>query len=293
MTGGKRVTTPHIKAFFDPATSTLSYVVHDGPGGGCAIIDPVLDYEPGSGRSSTASADVMAAFIEENRLKTEWILETHAHADHLTAADYLKGRLGGATAIGERIPRVQETFRKIFNLGDEFTPDGRHFDHLLADGETFKIGRLTATALLTSGHTPADLSYRIDDAIFVGDTIFMPDLGTARADFPGGDARQLFRSIRRLLAHPAGTRLFMCHDYAPAGRPVRWETTVAEQRAHNIHVRDGIGEDRFVAMREARDATLAMPTLLLPSLQINIRAGRFPPPEGNGVSYLKIPMNAV
>lgn len=287
------MTTPQIKAFFDPATSTLSYVVHDGPGGGCAIIDPVLDYEPGSGRSSTASADVMAAFIEENRLKTEWILETHAHADHLTAADYLKGRLGGATAIGERIPRVQETFRKIFNLGDEFTPDGRHFDHLLADGETFKIGRLTATALLTSGHTPADLSYRIDDAIFVGDTIFMPDLGTARADFPGGDARQLFRSIRRLLAHPAGTRLFMCHDYAPAGRPVRWETTVAEQRAHNIHVRDGIGEDRFVAMREARDATLAMPTLLLPSLQINIRAGRFPPPEGNGVSYLKIPMNAV
>ncbi|SOD41877.1 Glyoxylase, beta-lactamase superfamily II [Nitrosovibrio sp. Nv4] len=284
---------PNIEAFFDPATWTLSYVICDEAGGSCAIIDPVLDYDPKSGRIYMASADRIIAFISEKRLKTEWILETHAHADHLTSADYLKKKLGGKTAIGKEIPAVQETFKKIFNLGSDFTPDGDHFDHLFADGETFGIGKLTATAILTPGHTPADLSYQIDDAIFVGDTLFMPDLGTARADFPGGDARRLFGSIRRLLAYPAETRLFICHDYASIGRPIRWETTVAEQRAHNIHVHDGIDEDQYVAMRQARDATLDMPNLLLPSVQVNVRAGQMPPPEDNGISYLKIPLNVI
>lgn len=284
---------PDIEAFFDPATWTLSYVVYDEPGGSCAIIDPVLDYDPRSGRTGTVSAERIVAFINEKRLKTEWLLETHAHADHLTSADYLKVRLGGRTAIGKEIPEVQETFKKIFNLGPDFTPDGRHFDHLFADGETFGIGKLTAMAISTPGHTPADLSYRIDDAIFVGDTLFMPDLGTARADFPGGDARRLFRSIRRILAYPAETRLLMCHDYAPSSRATRWETTVAEQRARNIHARDGIDEDQYVTMRQARDATLDMPTLLLPSVQVNVRAGQIPLPEDNGISYLKIPLNAI
>lgn len=284
---------PYIKAFFDPATWTLSYVIYDEPGGSCAIIDPVLDYDPKSGRTRTISADKIITFVNEKRLRTEWILETHAHADHLTSADYLKSKLGGRTAIGKEIPAVQETFKKIFNLEPDFATDGRHFDHLFADGETFTIGKLTATAISTPGHTPADLSYQIDDVIFVGDTLFMPDLGTARADFPGGDARRLFRSIRRLLAYPAETRLFLCHDYAPESRPTRWETTVGEQRAHNIHVHDGIDEDQYVAMRQARDATLDMPTLLLPSIQVNVRAGQMPPPEDNGNSYLKIPLNVI
>lgn len=284
---------PNIEAFFDPATWTLSYVVYDEPAGSCAIIDPVLDYDSKSGRTGSASADRIIAFISEKRLKTEWILETHAHADHLTSADYLKNKLGGRTAIGKEIPEVQKTFKKIFNLGSDFTPDGGHFDHLFADSETFSIGRMTAIAISTLGHTPADLSYQIGDAIFVGDTLFMPDLGTARADFPGGDARRLFRSIRRLLAYPAETRLFICHDYAPASRSIRWETTVAEQRAHNIHVHDGIDEDQYVAMRQARDTTLDMPNLLFPSVQINVRAGQMPPPEDNGISYLKIPLNVI
>ena len=252
---------PDIEAFFDPATWTLSYVVYDEPGGSCAIIDPVLDYDPRSGRTGTVSAERIVAFINEKRLKTEWLLETHAHADHLTS--------------------------------DDLKADGSDFDHLFADGETFGIGKLTAMAISTPGHTPADLSYRIDDAIFVGDTLFMPDLGTARADFPGGDARRLFRSIRRILAYPAETRLFMCHDYAPSSRATRWETTVAEQRARNIHARDGIDEDQYVTMRQARDATLDMPTLLLPSVQVNVRAGQIPLPEDNGISYLKIPLNAI
>jgi glyoxylase-like metal-dependent hydrolase (beta-lactamase superfamily II) len=220
---------PNVEAFFDPATWTLSYVVYDEPGGSRAIIDPVLDYDPKSGRTSTISADRIITFVSEKRLRTEWILETHAHADHLTSAGYLKSKLGGRTAIGKEIPVVQETFKKIFNLGPDFATDGRHFDQLFADGETFCIGKLTATAISTPGHTPADLSYQIDDMIFVGDTLFMPDLGTARADFPGGDARRLFRSIRRLLAYPAETRLFFCHDYAPATRSTRWETTIGEQ----------------------------------------------------------------
>ncbi|ABB74984.1 Glyoxylase, beta-lactamase superfamily II [Nitrosospira multiformis ATCC 25196] len=284
---------PYIEAFFDPATWTISYVVYDEPGGSCAIIDPVLDYDPKSGRTRTISADRIIAFVNEKRLRTEWILETHAHADHLTSANYLKNKLGGKTAIGKEIPAVQETFKKIFNLGTDFIPDGRHFDQLLADGETFRIGKVTATAISTPGHTPADLSYQIGEAIFVGDTLFMPDLGTARADFPGGDARRLFRSIHKLLAYPAETRLFLCHDYAPASRSTRWETTVAEQRAHNIHVHDGIDEHEYVAMRQARDATLDMPHLLLPSIQVNVRAGQMPPPEDNGISYLKIPLNVI
>lgn len=284
---------PQIQAFFDPATWTVSYVVFDESGGSCAIIDPVLDYEPKSARISTLSADKLVAFINGRRLTVTWILETHAHADHISSAHYLREKLGGKIAIGNEIPQVQETFKKIFNLGPEFVPDGRQFDHLLTDAETFKVGKLSATAISVSGHTPADMAYQFDDAIFIGDTLFMPDVGTARADFPGGDARRLFRSIRRLLAQPLETRLFMCHDYPPANRPARWESTVAEQRAHNIHVHDGINEDEFVAMREARDPTLEMPTLLLPSVQINVQAGEMPPAEVNGISYLKIPVNVI
>jgi glyoxylase-like metal-dependent hydrolase (beta-lactamase superfamily II) len=284
---------PNIEAFLDPATWTLSYIVFDEPGGACAIIDPVLDYDHKSGRTSTLSADSLVAFVENQRLTVEWILETHVHADHLTSAHYLKGQLGGKTSIGRDVPKVQQIFKEIFNLGPEFISDGRHFDHLLADDEIFEIGKLSARAISTPGHTPADLSYQFSDVIFVGDTLFMPDLGTARADFPGGDARQLFRSIRKLLEQPPETRLFMCHDYPPPTRRARWETTVAEQRARNIHVREGISEDGFVAMREARDATLDMPTLLLPSVQVNVRAGEMPPPEENGVSYFKIPLNVI
>lgn len=284
---------PNIEAFFDPSTCTISYIVFDEPGGGCAIIDPVLDYDPKSGRTRTLSAEKLIACVRDKHLTTEWILETHAHADHLTSAAYLKNKLGGKTAIGKEIPQVQETFRKIFNLGPDFTPDGKQFDYLFADGEVFKIGKLTATAISTPGHTPADVSYQVGDAIFVGDTLFMPDMGTARADFPGGDARKLFRSIRRLLDEPMETRLFMCHDYPPPGRTARWESTVAEQHANNIHVRNGVDEDTFVALRQARDATLEMPTLLLPSIQINVRAGQMPPPEADGVSYLKIPLNVI
>ena len=284
---------PQIQAFFDPATWTVSYVVFDEPGGSCAIIDPVLDYEPKSARISTLSADKLIAFINDRRLTVAWILETHAHADHLSSAHYLREKLGGKIAIGNEISKVQETFKKIFNLGPEFIPDGRQFDYLLTDAETFKVGKLSATAISVSGHTPADLAYQFDDAIFVGDTLFMPDVGTARADFPGGDARRLFRSIRRLLAQSPETRLFMCHDYPPTDRPAQWQSTVAEQRAHNIHVHDGIGEDEFVAMREARDATLEMPTLLLPSVQINVRAGEMPPAEANGTTYLKVPVNVI
>ncbi|WP_090456512.1 MBL fold metallo-hydrolase [Nitrosospira sp. Nsp1] len=284
---------PNIEAFLDPATGTLSYIVFDESGGTCAIIDPVLDYDHRSGRTSTLSADNLITFVENQQLTVEWILETHVHADHLTSAHYLKSQLGGKTGIGREVPKVQRIFKEIFNLGPEFLPDGSHFDHLLADDETFEIGKLSAKAISTPGHTPADLSYQFGDAIFVGDTLFMPDLGTARADFPGGDARQLFRSIRKLLEQPPETRLFMCHDYPPPTRQARWETTVAEQRARNIHVHDGISEDSFVAMREARDATLDMPTLLLPSVQVNVRAGEMPLPEENGVSYLKIPLNVI
>ncbi|MCO6435345.1 MBL fold metallo-hydrolase [Nitrosomonas nitrosa] len=284
---------PNIQAFFDPATWTVTYVVFDEPRGNCAIIDPVLDYDPKAGRTKTVSADSVIAFINEQKLTVSWILETHAHADHLSAADYLKSRLGGKTAIGDHIPLVQKTFKKLFNMEAEFTPNGSQFDHLLADGESFNVGKLIGKAISVSGHTPADMAYQFEDAVFIGDTLFMPDVGTARADFPGGDARQLYRSIRKLLDLPSETKLFMCHDYPPKERAAQWQTTVAQQRAHNIHVHDGVSEDAFVAMRTARDATLEMPVLMLPSVQLNVRAGQLPPAEDNGVSYFKIPINAI
>jgi glyoxylase-like metal-dependent hydrolase (beta-lactamase superfamily II) len=278
---------PNVQAFFDPATWTATYVVHDGTT--AAIVDSVLDYDPKSGRTSTASADKVVEFVRSGGLSVHWILETHAHADHLSAAPYLRKQLGGRIAIGEQIRTVQDVFREVFNLEGEFP----RFDHLFADGETFRIGSLQAQAMHVPGHTPADMAYRIGDAVFVGDTLFMPDVGTARCDFPGGDARTLYRSVRRLLELPGETRLFMCHDYPPEGREAQWQTTVAAQRAGNIHIHDGVTEDEFVAMRTARDRTLQMPTLILPSIQVNIRAGELPAPEANGVSYLKIPLNAL
>ena len=285
--------TPIVKSFFDPATWTISHVVHEKEGGACAIIDAVLDYDARSGRTRTTSADKLAAFVQENKLQVAWILETHAHADHLSAAHYLRGKLGGKIAIGAAITQVQTTFKRIFNLEPGFQTDGRQFDRLLQDGETLAIGALQIRALSVPGHTPACMAYLTGDAVFVGDTLFMPDVGTARCDFPGGDASALYRSVRRLLSLPPETRLFMCHDYPPEGRPPVWESTVAEQRAKNIHVHDGVSEEDFVKMRTARDATLDMPTLILPSVQVNIRAGELPPAEDNGVSYLKIPLNAL
>ncbi len=282
-----------VKAFFDPATWTVSYVVFDAPGGHCALVDSVLDYDPKSGRTRTTSADQLIAFVREQHLTVDWILETHAHADHLSAAPYLRKALGGRIAIGGKITQVQNVFKDIFHLEPEFATDGRQFDHLFQDGETFAIGQLQAQALSVPGHTPACMAYQVGDAVFVGDTLFMPDVGTARCDFPGGNAHTLYQSIRKLLSLPAETRLFMCHDYPPAGREVQWECTVADQRARNIHVHDGVSEDDFVAMRTKRDATLEMPVLILPSVQVNIRAGELPPPEANGVSYLKIPLNAL
>jgi glyoxylase-like metal-dependent hydrolase (beta-lactamase superfamily II) len=292
-TSSNRPAQANVEGFFDAVTATVSYVVYDTEGGTCAIVDSVLDYDPKSGRTSTASADALAAFIRAHGLKTDWILETHAHADHLSAAPYLKRLLGGRIAIGDRICDVQDAFKKIFNLEATFRLDGSQFDRLFADGAQFQIGALSAQAIHLPGHTPADLAYSIGDAVFVGDTLFMPDVGTARADFPGGDARTLYRSVRRLLDLPPQTRLFMCHDYPPQGRSPQWESTVAKQRASNIHIRDGISEDDFAAMRTARDRTLQMPTLILPSIQVNIRAGEFPPAEANGVAYLKIPVNGL
>ena len=282
-----------IRAFFDPATWTMSYVVYDEQGGFCAIIDPVLDYDPKSGRTKTVSADKLIDFVRENRLTVEWLLETHAHADHLSAAAYLQDKVGGKTAIGESIALVQGSFKKLFNLGPEFVADGLHFDHRITDGEVLRVGKITLKAISVPGHTPADMAYQLDDSVFVGDTLFMPDVGTARADFPGGDAHQLYHSIQKILSLPPQTRLFMCHDYPPSNRSPQWESTVLEEKMHNIHIKDGVTEDAFVAMRMKRDATLEMPVLMLPSVQVNIRAGRFPDPESNGVSYLKIPINAI
>lgn len=284
---------PVIEPFFDPATWTVTYVVSAGPGTACAIVDPVLDYDPKAGRTSSGSADRIARHVRKHDLRVEWILETHAHADHLTGAHYLREALGGRIAIGRDVTRVQEVFRGIFNLGAGFPADGSQFDRLFGEGDTFGIGELEASVIATPGHTPACVAYRIGDAVFVGDTLFMPDVGTARCDFPGGDAATLYRSISRLLSLPSGTRLFMCHDYPPDDRDPQWETTVADQRERNIHVHDGIRERDFVAMRKERDATLEMPNLLLPSLQVNIRAGELPAPEGNGTRYLKIPLNAI
>lgn len=282
-----------IEAFFDHATSTVTYVVHAGDGSACAVIDPVLDYDPKAGRTSTASAERVVAFVREHSLQVAWLLETHAHADHLSAAPYLKEALGGRIAIGENIRTVQGVFKGVFHLGAELHADGRQFDHLFAPDETFSIGALQARALHVPGHTPADMAYQIGDAVFVGDTLFMPDVGSARCDFPGGDARMLYRSVQKLLALPAQTRLFMCHDYPPSTREPQWQTTVAEQRRSNIHLHDGVTEDEFVAMRTARDRTLEMPTLILPAIQVNIRAGALPEAEANGVRYLKIPLNAL
>lgn len=284
---------PTVKGFFDPATWTVSYVVYDKPGSACAIVDSVLDFDSKSGRTSTASADRLVRFVRENNLRVEWILETHAHADHLSAAPYLKRALGGRIAIGEHIRSVQAAFKPVFNLEPEFRLDGSQFDHLLKHGEIFRIGQLAGRALHVPGHTPADMAYVIGDAAFVGDTMFMPDVGTARCDFPGGNAHALYRSARTILDLPADTRLFMCHDYPPEGRDPQWETTVARQRAANIHVHDGVSEDAFVDMRTKRDRTLSMPNLILPSIQVNIRAGELPPPESNGVRYLKLPLNAL
>lgn len=285
---------PSIAGFFDEATNTISYVVHDPKSGEAAIIDSVLDYEAASGRTSNGSADLIVEYINSHNLKVMWLIETHAHADHISAAPYLQEKLGGKLAIGRDIIRVQDVFGKLFNAGSDFERDGSQFDKLFDDGETFKLGELEGIALHVPGHTPADMAFIIGDAAFVGDTIFMPDFGTARADFPGGDPRQLFQSIRRLLTLPDGTRLFLCHDYkAPGRNEYAWETTVRQQREGNVHVKDGITEDEFVTMRTARDKDLSMPNLIMPSVQVNIRGGRLPEPEANGVSYIKIPVNAV
>jgi glyoxylase-like metal-dependent hydrolase (beta-lactamase superfamily II) len=285
---------PYVEAFFDPNTFTYSYVVSDPATGRCAIVDSVLDYDPAAGRTSFASADRLIAYVRAQGLTVEWLLETHVHADHLSAAPYLKRELGGRLAIGDHITVVQGVFGKLFNAGSEFATDGSQFDHLFHDGDRFTIGTLEARALHTPGHTPACMTYVIGDAAFVGDTLFMPDYGTARCDFPGGDARVLYRSIRTLFELPDDTRLFMCHDYkAPGREDFRYQTSVAEERAHNVHVHEGVSEDDFVAMRSARDATLGMPTLILPSVQVNMRAGELPPAEGNGTRYLKIPLNVL
>lgn len=280
-----------IKAFLEPATDTISYVLSDGRH--AAIIDSVLGFDPVSGRTDTHAADEILAYVRDQALTVQWILETHAHADHLSAAAYLKGLTGGRTAIGEHIRDVQTVFKKLYHLDDGFRADGSPFDHLIQDGDVLQVGTLSMNALLVPGHTPADLAFQVGDAVFVGDTLFMPDVGTARTDFPGGSARTLYRSIHRILALAGSTRLLHCHDYPPEGRGPQWESTVDSQRANNIHVHDGVTEDQFVTMREARDATLEAPRLILPALQVNIRAGQLPPPESNGVSYLKIPINAL
>jgi glyoxylase-like metal-dependent hydrolase (beta-lactamase superfamily II) len=285
---------PTVTSFFDPATYTYSYVVRDPESQSCAIIDSVLDYDPASGRTNTDSAEKIVAFVQEQQLTVEWLLETHVHADHLSAAPYLKQQLGGTLAIGAEITAVQKVFSKLFNVEPQFATDGSQFDRLLKDGETLQVGGLTVQVMHTPGHTPACLSYVIGDAVFVGDTLFMPDYGTARCDFPGGDAHTLYHSIQRLFTLPDSMRMFMCHDYkAPEREEYCNETTVAAERLHNIHVREGISAEEFVAMRSARDATLGMPTLILPSVQINMRAGELPPAEDNGVRYLKIPLNAL
>ena len=286
-----------VEGFFDPATSTVSYLLTDPATRQCAIIDSVLDYDPKSGRTRTTSADQLIARVREQGSTVQWILETHVHADHLSAAAYLKRELGGKLGIGVHIRTVQTVFGQLFNAGDDFARDGSQFDHLFEDEERFQVGNLTLHALHTPGHTPACMTYVVKDgsqtAAFVGDTLFMPDYGTARCDFPGGNARTLYRSINRVLSLPPDTVLYLCHDYPPAGRGVQFTTTVADQRAHNVHVKDGITEAAFVTLRETRDAKLEMPVLILPSVQVNMRAGELPRPEANGVRYIKIPLDAI
>ena len=284
--------TPHVKAFFDEGTFTASYVVHDPVTRVAAVIDSVLDFDQSSGRTSFESADAMIAYVETETLNVEWLLETHAHADHLSAAPYLQEKLGGKLVIGAEIVTVQKVFGKIFNEGTRFARDGSQFDQLLVDGDTLMIGEIPLIALHVPGHTPADLAYVVGDAVFTGDTMFMPDYGSARADFPGGDARQLYRSVRRLMKLPDQSRVFLCHDYkAPNRDEYVWETTMLAERTANVHIHEGVSEEDFVEMRTQRDATLSMPKLILPSIQVNIRGGRMPEPEDNGVSYLKLPLN--
>ena len=284
---------PDVTTFFNAPTNTFSYVVREPDGPACAIIDSVLDLDYAAGRFSYESADAIIKHIVDNGLDLQWLIETHVHADHLSAAPYIQGKLGGKIGIGAGITIVQKTFGKIFNEGTEFQRDGSQFDRLFDDGDTYAIGAMMATAMHTPGHTPACMTHVMGDAAFVGDTLFMPDGGTARADFPGGDARELYRSIHKVLALPPSTRLFMCHDYGPNGRQILNETTVAEQRAHNIHVRDGVSEDEFVRLRTARDATLDMPRLIIPSLQVNMKAGALPEPDAAGHRFLKVPLNGL
>ncbi|MDB5597352.1 MAG: beta-lactamase-like protein [Hyphomicrobiales bacterium] len=284
---------PDVEAFFDAPTNTISYVVRDPMSNSCAIIDSVMDIDYAAGRIGYASADRLIAFVKQNALKLEWLIETHVHADHLSGAPYIQKELGGKIGIGENIRLVQEIFGKIFNEGTDFQRDGSQFDRLFIDGDTYSIGTMTALVLHTPGHTPACMTHVIGNTAFVGDTLFMPDGGSARADFPGGDARTLYRSIRRVLSLPDDMRLFMCHDYGPNGRDIRWETSVADEKAHNIHVRDGLTEDDFVTMREARDKTLDVPKLIIPSLQVNMRGGELPPAEANGQRFLKVPINGI
>jgi len=288
------MTLPEVTSFFDEATNTISYVVADPQTQMCAIVDSLLDFDQASGRTKTASADKMIAFVRDHGLTCEWIIDTHVHADHLTAAPYIRKALGGKTGIGAEISTVQKVFARIFNEGQTFHTDGSQFDHLFKDGETYRIGSLEGRAMHTPGHTPACMSHLIGDALFVGDTIFMPDFGTARCDFPGGDAGTLYDSIQTLFSLPDETRVFLCHDYKAPGRDMYvWETTIGAEKLSNIHVKSGTSRDDFIKMRTVRDATLAMPKLILPSVQINMRAGDMPPPEDNGQRYMKIPINAL
>lgn len=282
---------PTVTAFFDEPTNTISYVVQDPTSNKCAVIDSVMDIDYAAGRISYGGADQIIKFIKDNELELEWLIETHVHADHLSGAPYIQGKLGGKLGIGENITIVQDVFGKVFNEGTEFQRDGSQFDQLFTDGDSYQIGNLTAYVMHTPGHTPACMTHTIGNAAFVGDTLFMPDGGSARADFPGGDARTLYRSVKRVLQLPDETRLFMCHDYGPNGRDIQWETSVAEERNHNIHVKDGISEDEFVKMREERDASLDMPKLIIPSLQVNMRAGKMPPADEQGDVFFKVPVN--
>lgn len=284
---------PEVTGFFDPATNTVTYVVKDPASEACAIVDSVMDIDYAAGRISYGHADEVIAFVRQQGLSVEWLIETHVHADHLSAAPYIQGKLGGRLGIGRNITVVQETFGKVFNEGTEFQRDGSQFDRLFDDGDTYEVGTMSCRALHTPGHTPACMTHVMGDAAFVGDTLFMPDAGSARADFPGGDAAALYDSIQKVLSLPDETRLFMCHDYAPNGRGIAWETTVAEEKAHNIHVGGGRSREDFVALRTARDAQLEMPRLILPSLQVNMRGGALPPADDGGRRFLKVPINAL
>ena len=283
----------HIKGFFDDQTSTISYVVHDNIEKKCAVIDSVLDFDYSSGDIDYVNADKIISYVDQNKLNVEWLIETHVHADHLSASPYIQKKLGGKIGISEKISDIQNIFGKTFNAGTEFQKDGSQFDKLFKDNDKYKIGNINCKVINTPGHTPACTAHVIGNSIFVGDTLFMPDLGSARADFPGGDARQLYRSIQKILSYPDETRIFVCHDYPPSSREVKWSTTVGEQKENNVHVKTSILEDEFVKIREARDKTLNMPKLIIPSIQVNMRAGNLPPPEDNGSVYIKVPINSI